>query len=300
MSFLNPVNEPVKRFSSTDADAPQINYAARVAGDVKTVLKACLVTGYGAKTSAGWSIANEVDHVAEFVSPSAAMSDYRLGINDSLATKTDWYYQYQNARVNPAYNAPIKSFGFINKTHVDNGWQLFVTERGIVFVELGYNTGAAKLAARITYWGAIKLGLLDNTGQNIAFFNVGENAQIGANSQFYSPSYPHYRLSSYTSASIISALPLARTNADYTTGISSMDMISGLYLSSSDYKTLLGEQPGLLSKVVNIDADMYGISDSTIGSRPFFKCCAGATTNLVDYIYIRGRVFLIPLDYWEY
>lgn len=66
MSFLNPVSEPVKRFKSTDAGAPQINYNARVSGDVKTVLKACLVTGYGAKASAGWSIVNEVDHVAEF------------------------------------------------------------------------------------------------------------------------------------------------------------------------------------------------------------------------------------------
>ena len=145
MSFLNPVSEPVLRFSSTDASAPQINYNARTAGDIKAVLKACLVTGYGAKASAGWSIVNEINHVAEFVSPSAAMSDYRLGVDDSTTIKTTWYYQYQDARTNPNYNEPTKSFSYVDKTHASNGWQMLVTERGIVFIELVQNSVVNKL-----------------------------------------------------------------------------------------------------------------------------------------------------------
>lgn len=41
-------------YNSLDANAPQLTIAA---GTLKTVLKACLVTGYGSKPAAGWEIA---------------------------------------------------------------------------------------------------------------------------------------------------------------------------------------------------------------------------------------------------
>ena len=52
MSFLNPVPVPATYYSSEDAEAPQLG--ADLTGGVKTVLKACLVTGYGTKPGAGW------------------------------------------------------------------------------------------------------------------------------------------------------------------------------------------------------------------------------------------------------
>lgn len=299
MSFLNPVNEPVLRFSSTDAGAPQINYNARAVGDIKAVLKACLVTGYGATASAGWTAVNEVGHVAEFVSPSAAMSDYRLGIDDTSTSNTTWYYQYQDTRVNPSYNSPSKNFSTINETHTDNGWQLFVTNRGLFFIELGYNTGAAKLAARITYWGAVKSGLSSASSANIGFFNIGENALISEPDRFYDPAYPHYRLASYTSARMLDSTAFDE-NVVYQTGVSNIDMASEIYLSSSAGDVVIGMQPGVLIKVVNDNAAMYGIADETVTSRPVFKCCAGNSSTSNTYLYTRGRVFLIYLDYWEY
>lgn len=51
MSFLNPVPVPATYYSSEDAEAPQLG--ADLTGGVKTVLKACLVTGYGTKPGAG-------------------------------------------------------------------------------------------------------------------------------------------------------------------------------------------------------------------------------------------------------
>lgn len=56
MSFLTPVKVPVKVYLSTDKDAPKLD---RTAGCVATILKACLVTGYGDKQGAGWSLAFE-------------------------------------------------------------------------------------------------------------------------------------------------------------------------------------------------------------------------------------------------
>lgn len=64
MSFLNPVPVPATYYSSEDAEAPQLG--ADLTGGVKTVLKACLVTGYGTKPGAGWTMTGEEDHKAVF------------------------------------------------------------------------------------------------------------------------------------------------------------------------------------------------------------------------------------------
>lgn len=49
--------KPVKVFRWDDTGAPQVGH--QTAGDLKTVLKACLKTGYGSKTSLGWDIVAE-------------------------------------------------------------------------------------------------------------------------------------------------------------------------------------------------------------------------------------------------
>lgn len=300
MSFLNPVNEPVLRFSSTDASAPQINYNSRVAGDVKAVLKACLVTGYGAKASAGWTAANEVGNVTEFVSPSAAMSDYRLGIDDASAASTTWYYQYQNARTNPAYNAPVKAFSYVDKTHASNGWQLFVTERGIVFVELVQNTSVNKLSARITYWGAVKSALIGNTSANICFFNVGHNGTVEQPSYFYSnSSFVHVRLETYTGAYVSAANSNMLLSNEYLVNISAVDLVSAIYLSNNNRDLFIGELPPLLSKIINKTSDVYGVSEYALAGRNILSVCAGLQAPLPGAI-TYARTFLIRTDYWEY
>lgn len=51
--FLQPQKVPVKVYLSTDKDAPRLD---RTPNCVATILKACLVTGYGDKEGAGWTI----------------------------------------------------------------------------------------------------------------------------------------------------------------------------------------------------------------------------------------------------
>lgn len=53
MSLRNPEQFPVKFYSWQDNDAPQL---ANADGCIKTILKACLVTGYGGKDGAGWEM----------------------------------------------------------------------------------------------------------------------------------------------------------------------------------------------------------------------------------------------------
>ena len=59
MSLRNPVRYPVKYYSWQDDKAPQL---ADADGVIKTILKACLVTGYGSKAGAGWTSLFEDDY----------------------------------------------------------------------------------------------------------------------------------------------------------------------------------------------------------------------------------------------
>ena len=302
MSFLNPVSEPVLRFKSTDAGAPQINYNVRVAGDVKAVLKACLVTGYGAIASAGWTAANEVAHVIEFVSPGAAMSDYRIGVDDTSVGSTAWYYQYQDVRTNPAYNEPTKGFSYVDKTHASNGWQLLVTDRGILLLEFVQHTTVSKLSTRITYIGQVKSALASQNGKNIAYFNVGHNSPIGYASRFFNQSggYVHGHIEAQTNVIVSSATSVALSQDDYPTGNAEVDLAGEIYLVGSSPKSLVAKLPPILSKIVNNLSDMFGVYDVIIDGRQAVSVCAGDPDTTANTVGRYSRTFLIYLDYWEY
>lgn len=300
MSFLNPVSEPVLRFKSTDAGAPQINYNSRVAGDVKAVLKACLVTGYGAKSSAGWSIANEVNHVAEFVSPAAAMSDYRYKIDDTSSIKTTWGYFYKDAAATMTYNEPIKNFTSINKTHSDNGWQLFATPKGFLFVEVLHFSKVTAPAVRLTYIGQIKSGLVATNEENVYFFSTGLESPIGDPRSFFTGSYTHTKLAGKTDIKLMSLSPQA---AAYTyfyeiDGGSVMDVIAPFYFYTASLT--LAQLPCMLSMIANQSTDLWGISDIVVGGVSYCKVTAAFNTSTTGSVMQRSYVYLIPTDNWGY
>lgn len=302
MSFLNPVNEPVLRFKSTDANAPQINYNARVAGDVKAVLKACLITGYGTTASAGWSIVNEVSHVAEFVSPSAAISGYRLGIDDTSVSSTTWYYQYQDTRVNPNYNSPVKSIDYINRSSAANKWELLVTGLGLFFVEMMHNSVIGDIVSRITYWGAVKSALKSDTGQNIAFYNLGHQATMGQPYEFFTESSKAwYRLSGITSTLVAGGVNTYTISQQYGLHI---DTKSAIEIRSPTYLyqgiSIVAELPALMMSSNNGSISDYGAYDTYIEGRPALSLCltlAGSATSIYTSY---SRTILLRLDYWEY
>lgn len=56
MSLLTPERVPVKVYRWDDTGAPALDKSV---GCIGTILKACLVTGYGTKVSAGWTLTHE-------------------------------------------------------------------------------------------------------------------------------------------------------------------------------------------------------------------------------------------------
>lgn len=300
MSFLNPVSEVVKRFKSTDAGAPQINYNARTAGDVKAVLKACLVTGYGSTASAGWTALNEAGNVIEFVSPSAAMSDYRLGITDTNASGTTWFYRHKNVKKTPLESLLTKSHENIDTSSVKNGWQLLVTAQGIIFIEILDDTIALGLVTRVTYFGRIKSALKNDNSVNIAFWSVGHGSGDPTNFWLINHIDPnkHIMAGAYTAASIVT-INATRTTTYIDNDITSaVEPVSAWYLYNN--ANFMGEQPAVLLTIGNINTERFKVIEKSFNGRPILSVPVSYATGDLDRYNKYTRTLLIHTDYWEY
>lgn len=296
MSFLNPVNEPVLVFRSTDVGAPQINHSSRTVGDVKAIFKACLVTGYGAKAGAGWSIINEVGHVAEFVSPALSLSNYRFGINDSVAATITHYYTYDDVRVNPSSNTATRSFAYTDPVSAKNGWTFIVSDRGFYFVEAIKPTAVSETCARMTHWGAMKSALELEPNKNITFFTLGWGAATNsAYSLLESTAINrHIVLDSYSSLSYVSANKNFFAVTSRPPVVAVIPSVAKLYIATGI--NIIAEQVGLLLK----NSNAIGVYEDTLNGRNVLN----VTIALESYESVRvmdyARTFLIYLDQWEY
>lgn len=299
MSFLNPVSEPVKRFKSTDAGAPQIKYNARVAGDVKAVLKACLVTGYGAVPSAGWTTVNDVGNAVEFVSPSATMSEYRLCVNDAGATSTNWYYRYQGTKVTPAKNNPVKNLDGIDPSHASNGWICLVTKQGFVLIELVYSLAGNDLMTRVTYFGALKKAIDSASTKNIGFWFVGVNGSGVFPTLFFGDtSHAHYSIGAISSVTYDGA-NIKHMSNDQALSLSTTDILSPLILCDVN-GSFIAKQPAILMRSSVKGAKWYGVSDVTIEDVSAISVFLGGEVSNDSQLKSYGRHLLIRQDYWEY
>lgn len=302
MSFLNPVSEPVSLFKSTDIGAPQINYAARSVGDVKAILKACLVDGYGTIASAGWSIVNEVAHVAEFVSPSSAMSDYRIGIDDTSVSTTNWYYRYQDVKTNVS-TANLARLNYSHNVAADanNGWQLMATDQGFIFVEIVRSVALGALNARVTLFSRLK-SMFSDTGQNISWLSVGHEAPTARPDQFFSQSESigyHYRLNSMSSLTFTQINKNLLTFNGLLTSDVSVNIVAPLYLSSGNI--IVAEQSGLLIQAQVNSADLGGVYTGLLGTRPALYATVARAYHESSIVKTTSHaIMVIPLDFWEY
>lgn len=293
MSFLNPVNEPVLRFSSTDADAPQINYAARTAGDVKAVLKACLVTGYGTKASAGWSVITDDGGIGVFATDAPSMSDYRIAIVDG-ATSSTWYYLSGGVRVNPSFNSPTKIFTGCDKTHASNGWDLVCSKRGVYFCEHVYHSVTKKLSSRITFIGQVKTF---NPTTNMAYFCIGHNATTSQVMDFYKTAV-HYDIGE-TSLTPIDISPIAiaaqTSNINVSMPNADLNVVSAIHIIQSKIK-FVGQHVGIFAYITP-NSNKYGVEVLDVGGVALLKMCAGDGGG---YHNLRDSAFAIKLDSWGY
>lgn len=268
MSYQNPLTLTPKLYQSTDPQAPQL---LGQLGDFKSVFKACLVTGYGGKQGAGYTIDNETDRSCEFVSPNIMMS--KIGLEEDNSSCKFYHYD-ETAKKMPGWLS-----GQVNKTRVRSAsWTLLVCELGLYFI-ISVNSGISQ----VIYQGLIKSSINDNNKNMLqtAFGNFSDssNQAIGNVGAYQSPSLlsSAYTLSRHSKKEFL------------------ISLVSDLFWH--DNGTLLGQQPAILFKNA---FELPRVTQITsYQDRPVLSIFLawGDTEYLLKR---HGMVAMIYLDYWEY
>lgn len=272
MSYQNPLTLTPKLYQSTDPQAPQL---LGQLGDFKSVFKACLVTGYGEKQGAGYTMENETDVSCEFVSPNIMMS--KIGISET-SSNAEYYYLFGTTKRNVSQINHYKSY--IGK---NTSWTMLVCELGVYFI-----VTLPRGVSQIAYQGLIKSAINDNN-INMIQFNLGNLANSSAS---YAPMYNAINIGTFNNADILSnAYALANNSKDGYV----INLISDVFWRKNG--TLLGKQPAILLKNgLNLPAKT-AISDYQ--GRPVLSIFVG---NGQSESSIKNHAFgaMIYLDEWEY
>lgn len=187
--MLQTTRYPVTLYTSADDGAPQIT---QTAGALKTVLKACLVTGYGNKQGAGWEVLFEESNKIALKSADGKSTGAAIHVNDtagrtaqvSLYQKTEGFEKGKAA----SNRRPVS---YANSTV--QKWLLAACARGFVFVSFqGGYSGYLYLSDFPSLAAA-------DTG-NTLFLPQGIDQQSGSYASF-SPS--GFNISTYQSGGIL-------------------------------------------------------------------------------------------------
>ena len=123
---------PVTLFKSTDEGAPQLT---NTLGSLKTVLKACLVTGYGEKQPLGWEAAYEDETHIAMRSTHEKSSKCWFSVNAKYVRAAEICgYESMSAKGKGVGRFGFSGFNFLTAQKSVERWVLIGNERGFVFM----------------------------------------------------------------------------------------------------------------------------------------------------------------------
>ena len=179
---------PVTLYQSTDTDAPQL---ANAQGSLKTLLKACLVTGYGDKQPLGWAMPFEEDHKAVF-KPTDPKSTQPCLLVDNSKPKFATLQPYQKMTainqgtgffgIGIVNSAIYDKFGYINNQAQPKWWLI---GHGAAFILMIKQDGSE--TSMMFYFGDVQ-GLGSNKTA-LYLTNSSGYEYLGSASRFYSLQY---------------------------------------------------------------------------------------------------------------
>lgn len=139
MSLLTPIKVPVKVYKWDDVGAPQLD---KTAGCMMTIFKACLVTGYGTKESAGWTMPFESTSTGAkvFRPPSSPDTDFylRCSADTGQEMAAQVYLDMTDANTGDMKLQCATPFKYGVSTN-DGPWVLLATSKSIYFFCHQYN-----------------------------------------------------------------------------------------------------------------------------------------------------------------
>ena len=284
MSLKQPVQYPVKYYSHLDAGAPQL---ADADGVIKTILKACLVTGYGTKEGAGWT---------------ALFDDaFRIVLRRPLRTGNPPDIKIENGVINGI--ASHRIIGQDNPTGLDdtvelaavnliardsqalNKWHLVVTDFGFLFAyAMAENGNSNDKQLGMLYVGSL-VGLINDVTGMVASYHKA--TKLNGQHPPWSRGF----------ANVDTPLKDLWTNQDYLD--KSYYQVSGLERQfNSDciaQKILLANNGASLPFYTSLALSYTDLtaSEINIDGRPMLRI-----VNRMGQDY-DSRPYYIPIDYWE-
>lgn len=283
MSLRNPVKYPVKYYSWQDDQAPQL---ANVDGVIKTILKACLVTGYGSKAGAGWTALFEDAYRIVLRRPLRTGNPPDIKIENGTITGTTVRHRIV-AQDNPMglddTNELSSVFTMMRDAKAGKEWHCIVTDFAFLLC-YQMSESAATLRNNAFFVGSVKK--LQDADQDIFFLWKNPEENGNGNSNF-----------AYALLDDKVSYVNARTKAGYLT---------------KNYLTLTATE-----KEFNNDFFAQKVLIDKVAELPFFTAVGNTYTNtatsmvsinsrqMLRYIntqfgsYSFKRPIYIPLDYWE-
>lgn len=281
MSLKNPVRYPVKHYSHLDVGAPQL---ANIDGNIKTIIKACLVTGIGAKVGAGWTSLFE--------------DAFRIVLRRPLRTGNPPDIKIENGVINgvashrivsqdnPTGLDDINQLAAVNLLARDsspgNEWHLIASDFGFVLCYQMGDGGTAK--NHMLYCGSMKK--MQDADSDFFIANTSKSIAVnGTGGYFVEPllspdnDFKDMRTGvSYKNKQIITVdKPERYFNNDY---LAQQIMVEDK-ASIPFYCSILKNSENSITKIVSIE------------SRSMLRY----VNKLYSTIWVRS--FYIPLDYWE-
>lgn len=287
MSLLTPVRYPVKYYSWQDIDAPQLSDTD---GVIKTILKACLITGYGSKEGAGWQLIEEDGDMMVIRRPLGIGNPPDIKIeNGQVGGETKYRIVAQDG------TGELVSLDMLSRDNAcGQKWHLAVCDFGFLLCyQMGspyhYLGGRTHIKQAVIYVGSISKIRPDSH----------EPFVIGAPNDVYNG-----RVHSQSTASILSpyfTLIDVATKINITQkyalsiGGGATEMIAGAYVAQPVWVSDIGKMPfytALFSSAfeqLNLDSQLIQLA-----GRPCLRY-----VNMPGYYHNGCNVLYIPLDYWE-
>lgn len=154
MNTLNPEKIPVKIYRWDDANAPKLDKSANC---MQMIFKACLVTGYGSKTDAGWTseFDNTMSGVTVLRAKQGVEQDFYLRLsNDTGTSMTAQVYTAMTDANKGALKLQCDTPFKYAKNNSTGKWLLIATDRSFwFFCEQRFNsTGLATTPEKTGAW----------------------------------------------------------------------------------------------------------------------------------------------------
>lgn len=317
MSLIQMTRKPVTVYRSTDTDAPQLTATP---GSLRTLLEACLVTGYGSKSALGWEMPFSSSTEAAFKSKEPDATGCYLRIKNDAARYCEFAgYGDMTSITGGSEEFNINSnkprFVFLRHSANKSEWMLVGHGRAFwLFIHQAYGKGGnGGNGGNWLFFGDYPSFAPADKGNCAIGYSPFPGSVAYINNIIYAPysvSTNYYNIRSARSADQLSRNAALRTNSrclnyagrpypDVITGglqADAMDLHE--YITTENASVLRGRLPGLYACAHNLSSISDGTeigefdgTDDKFAKVRLYGYTAGAYDNLHHY--------LINLTAWD-